>query len=242
MSRFVPTHKPCLPPDIIGIDFFCGAGGATHGFLKAGIDIICGIDSDTSAKETYEHNNIRKCGKHSKLICADVDKELTKEMLEAEIGDRSGKALVFIGCPPCQPFTNLKTVKENQGTSDTLLLSFLHHIKQILPEYVLVENVPGIRQRTDVFQKFLNGLVSLGYHIPDYRVINAKRYGVPQSRKRLVLLTSLLAPINIPDETHGPGTDNPYVTAGSVISQFPSIRAGETHSEVQNHRAANLSE
>lgn len=180
--------------NIIAVDFFCGAGGTTHGFLSAGIDVVCGIDHDKTLQQTYEFNNVRLGGTNCKFICSDID-DVTEATLRDEIGDRADKSLVFIGCAPCQPFTQLNTDKAKQGNTKNLLLSFYKHVERFKPEYILVENVPGIQNQkySDIFQTFTRGLASLGYRM-DCKVIDAKKYGVPQTRRRTALLASLLAP------------------------------------------------
>ena len=229
-------------PKLVGVDFFCGAGGATRGFLNAGIDIICGVDNDSTAKATYEHNNQRLDGSSCKFFCKHIE-NLSKNELTEVMGDRSSTALVFIGCPPCQPFTNLKTDKSNQGKAKNLLAAFFWQIKRFRPEYVVMENVPGIQSQKygRSFSNFVSGLARLGYFPPDYRVLNAKDYGVPQSRRRMVLIASRLSPICLPVETHGPGRNQEHVSA-SVAFKFPALSAGGIDPEVPNHRAAHLSE
>lgn len=227
-------------PSIVGVDFFCGAGGMTRGFLDAGIDIICGVDTDTTVEQTYTKNNVRSNGKHCAFISTPIQ-ELSKADLSKAIGDRDGKALVFIGCAPCQPFTNLNTDKEKQGKAKNLLGAFAWQIRRFKPEYVVVENVPGIQADKfgGVFQKFVRRLVRFGYSMPNYKILDAKKYGVPQTRKRMVLIASRLDKISLPKETHGPGL-LPYLTVRHAIKRFPIIRAGTEHRTVTNHQSASL--
>lgn len=227
---------------IIGIDFFCGAGGMTRGFLDAGIDILCGVDTDVTAKDTYENNNIRSNGTACSFLCRCVE-SLSRQEMTRIIGNRGSRALVFIGCAPCQPFTNLNTSKENQGKSKNLLSAFLWQIRRFRPEYVVVENVPGIQadKYGGVFDKFVERLIRLGYCYPDYHVLDAKKYGVPQTRRRMVLITSLLGKIYLPVETHGPSME-PYVTVRDTIKKYPIIRAGSSHKVISNHQSACISD
>jgi DNA (cytosine-5)-methyltransferase 1 len=92
------------------------------------------------------------------------------------------------------------------------------------------------------FHDFVFFLKGLGYKF-DYDVIESQDYGVPQRRRRLILVASLLGEIKLPKKTHGPGTANPsYSTVWDWISDFPPIAAGETHPVILNHRAARLSD
>ncbi len=95
--------------------------------------------------------------------------------------------------------------------------------------------------RSRPFGNFLNQLEAAGYEAV-YHPVELARYGIPQNRRRLVLLASRHGAVLLPDETHGPETSNGrYDTVRDWISHLPPIRAGEEHGEVPNHRAANLS-
>ena len=111
------------------------------------------------------------------------------------------------------------------------------------PEFVFVENVPGLQRLSGeqrVFGRFLAALEELGYK-HSHEIVVSQNYGVPQRRRRLVLLASLLGPIEFPSRTHGPGTPHPeYETVRSWIGDLPPIEAGETHPDIPNHRAAGL--
>jgi DNA (cytosine-5)-methyltransferase 1 len=225
---------------MLAVDFFCGAGGTTCGLLAAGIDVIIGLDIDSTAKTTYEQNrrpNGRKC------------KFLNKSVVDFRVGDigiagahRGNNPLLFAACPPCQPFTNLKTDKSGQEGSSRLLLKFLEAVRLALPEYVLMENVPGIRQAKygAVFDDFVTGLIGLGYNV-DYGVLNAKDYGVPQSRRRMILVASTLGDVTLPTQTHGPRRELQHVGAAAAF-RFPPIVAGSRHATVPNHQSSGLSD
>ena len=84
-------------------------------------------------------------------------------------------------------------------------------------------------------------LVNLGYFV-DSRYVISHHYGVPQRRRRIVVLASRYGPIEIPPPTHGPDTANPEIpTVWQWISDLPPIEAGEEHAGIMNHRAARLS-
>ena len=148
---------------------------------------------------------------------------------------------------PCQPFTKPNTTRPEAHEDDRvpLLLEFLRFISAYKPDVVFVENVPGIQNvctNSDPLRKFLWELKDVGYPEPAYASVPLKRYGVPQGRRRFLLLASRHGPLKFPPETHGPGTDNPeFATVRHWIGHLPPIRVGETHPEVPNHRAARLS-
>lgn len=125
----------------------------------------------------------------------------------------------------------------------SLLSYFGGLITQFRPDYVFVENVPGIQRvaGNSTLTRFCRHLSSLGYAVA-VGIIESQRFGVPQRRRRLVLLGSAHGQINLPKETHGNGTGLAFSTVRKWISHLPPIKAGEAHPGVPNHRAANLSE
>ena len=103
--------------------------------------------------------------------------------------------------------------------------------------------MPGIQRvaGSSVISRFKKRLEESGYH-STAGIIESQKYGVPQRRRRLVLLASRYAKINLPEPTHGPGSETSYSTVRDRIGHLPPIAAGETHPYVPNHRAANLSQ
>ena len=231
-----PPRKHGMPLDFY--DFFSGCGGTSRGMQDAGMTVRLGLDLDPDAKLTYETNY-----KDAKFICTDI-RDVSIQDLSPYIVRRDGRPLVFGACAPCQPFSKQNQRKQEGDGRRNLLAEFNRFIKAYLPEYIFVENVPGLQtlaQSDGPFGDFLRFLTDLGY-FHDHRSVMAYRYGVPQSRRRLVLLGSRLGQIEIPPATHGPGTPYPRLpTAWEWISHLPPIAAGETHPGIPNHRAANLS-
>jgi len=225
---------------MLGIDFFCGAGGTTCGLLAAGIDIICGIDNDLSVQQTYEQNR-RPDGSSCTFIHKGIQ-DVTTEDIASYLTGRGNMPLLFAACPPCQPFTNLKTDKAAQGDSAQLALHFLEQVRRHTPDYVLIENVPGIRHQKygTVFNDLLEGLRDLRYEF-DFRILNGRDFGVPQSRRRMILIASRLGMISLPQPTHGPHRTFPYEPA-QVAFRFPAIAAGDCHPTIPNHRSSNLTD
>lgn len=232
MSRFAG----CKMARIVAVDFFCGAGGATRGFRQAGIEVIKGIDIDATAKDTYEKNN-----PGSVFLEANVAKISVKKIMD-DI-DRKDKRLIFIGCAPCQPFSGLGRDKK-RDLRKPLIVYFGDLITQALPEYVFVENVPGFAKSGNrYFKKFLRMLTRAGYFY-EWRILNAKDYGIPQNRKRFVLIGSRFASPNgkfIREPGYGPGKKQ-YKTVRDAIARYPPIKAGQRHKEISNHVAKMLSD
>ncbi len=163
---------------LVAVDFFCCAGGVTHGFRKAGINVLGGIDIDGNYKETYEKNN-----RGSKFIQIDIS-ELQPQDLEKELGiEKDMDNLIFVGCSPCQYYTTIQTDKTKSTETKLLLEEFKRFVDYFNPAYIFVENVPGLETREgSPLAKFKLFLGSKGYYFDD-KVVNAAHYSVPQKQK-----------------------------------------------------------
>ena len=224
-------------------DFFSGCGGASCGFRAAGMDVVFALDRDADAQRTFELNF-----RTTDYECADI-REIPLHRIRELSEAQKPAPILFCGCAPCQPFTKQNTTHPASDADDrvTLLESFALIVEHCKPDVVFVENVPGLQRlsrRSQPFGGFLERLEAAGYQRPvAYRPVALMRYGVPQTRRRLVLLASRHGPIDLPPETHGPSTPNrQYATVRDWIKDLPEISAGEAHPEVPNHRAARLSE
>jgi DNA (cytosine-5)-methyltransferase 1 len=219
---------------IYAFDFFCGAGGLTRGLLNAGINVIAGFDIDHSCKETYEYNN-----PPSKFFTSDIRNISKNELLRLSRKNNFSEML-FAGCAPCQPFSQQRRGPRPPEQA-TLLLAFGKIVKLVEPGFILIENVPGIAKvkGNSTFNRFLKILDSIGYNYT-FAQIDAKSYGVPQNRKRLVLLAALNNTISIPAPTYG-NSKRPFRTVRDAISHFPPISAGSIHASIPNHRASGVS-
>ena len=224
---------------IVAIDLFCGAGGLTRGMLDAGVDVIGGFDIATDAQYAYEHNNIRSNGQSCRYFNQDVS-TLTSEQISKLVGSRRNKTLLMAGCAPCQPFSAQNRNKRRQDIRRNLLLQFARLIRECKPDLVFMENVPGLPALApQVFNQFLESLKETGLKNIDYGVVNAKDYGVPQNRRRFVLLASAQSSVSIPSPLYAP---DKYKTVKEAISSFPAIQAGQSNDSFPNHRCAGLSE
>lgn len=216
-------------------DFFCGCGGTSAGFRAAGLDIVLGIDFDRDAQRTFETNFPEATFLRRNIFESPV------EVLAYYMPDVADAIRLFCCCAPCQPFSRQNKTPENRSKEAGLLYEFANFVEYYLPELIFLENVPGI-QTVDgpgPFSDFVNFINHLGYWVA-FDVVESKNYGVPQQRRRLILVASRLGPIELPAATHGPDTAQAFVTVREAISRFPAIAAGETHAFVANHRAARL--
>ena len=198
-----------------------------------------GLDSDSDAKSTYKRNF-----ENAEFLCKDI-RSVAKEEVSPFVEERSDRALFFGACAPCQPFSKQNRINDIEDERRDMLGELHRFVEAFLPEYIFIENVPGLQSIEDdngPFAEFKRLLKRLGYYF-DHQIVMAYHYGVPQRRRRLVLLGSRLGPIEIPPRTHGPGTGCPDLpTVWEWISNLPAIEAGETDHDIANHRAAKLSE
>ena len=217
---------------INAVDLFCGVGGLTCGVQQAGINVIAGYDIDPRSQFAYEFNN------NARFILKDIKKIDSKEITNLFPDDTDIK--VLMGCAPCQPFSTYShKYKNNENTLQKmdLLDYFGKQIEYVQPDIVSMENVPQMVNEK-VFDKFIQILNDNNYLI-DYKVVFAPDYGVPQKRKRLLLLASKLGEIKlIPAQFN---KDN-YPTLRDTIGNLPKLKAGDTDLNDPLHRSRNLSE
>lgn len=216
-------------PKIKVIDLFCGIGGLTHGLIKEGLDIVAGIDNDSSCKFGYEYNN------KTQFIDKDILK-VTAEQINNLFGKEKGTIRVLAGCAPCQPFSklNLNNITKKQLEP---LGKFAQLIAETQPDIVSMENVSdlAVEDKYPVFKSFLKTLENNGYNYK-YEIVDVSEFGVPQKRRRLVLLASKFGEIQLIKRTH----KDKKVTVRDVISYLEPIKAGEASKEDPLHQSRKL--
>lgn len=214
--------------EIKTVDLFCGVGGLTYGLQKAGIPVVAGIDIDKSCEYAYTHNN--DCEFIGKSVEEVTGKEIKKLLSGADIK-------ILVGCAPCQPFSSHNKNKKNRNKHKDwkLLYEFARLVKETRPHIVSMENVPELAKEK-VFNDFVATLKTEGYFV-SHKVVNVADYGVPQRRKRLILLASRIKEIALIDATH-----QQYATVREAIGNLPPIAAGEKNENDILHIACALSD
>ena len=212
------------------IDFFCGAGGLTHGLIQAGIDVRAGVDIDHRLQTTYEANN-----QPSRFVHHDIA-DVNISRLRDELDIKPNDLVLYAACTPCQPFSTLNRAKHDD-IRKYLLLNFADIIEDSPPDYIIVENVPGFRNRTGktIAEQFETTLLKHGFKTAS-GCLDAKDYGIPQTRKRYILVASRHGEPEIPQPTH----QAHYATVRDAIGNYPVIADGESHSNYHNHQARKL--
>jgi DNA (cytosine-5)-methyltransferase 1 len=220
------------PEDVCAIDLFCGVGGLTYGLECAGINVRLGIDIDPACAHPIEKNS------RAKFLKADVAKLDSSVITE---GFKGARFRVLAGCAPCQPFsTYSRAAKQKHGDSAgkkrnedwRLVEHFGRIVRETRPDLVAIENVAPLAIQP-IFKQFVDGLE--GYWV-DWKVVECSALGLPQSRKRLVLIASRLGPISIPDFGYS------VKTVRSAIGGLPAIAAGGCDPGDRLHRASRLSQ
>ncbi|MFL9960433.1 DNA cytosine methyltransferase [Paraburkholderia sediminicola] len=172
------------------IDLFCGAGGLTLGLRQAGFDVVAAVELDSVAWMTYRAN-------HSRVHAINDDiTNISPRGLMAQLGLKKGELDLLAGCPPCQGFSTLRTRNKQSAVSDKrndLIFEFLRFVEQMLPKAVMMENVPALA-KNDRIKVVLARLQTLGYLVDESTVTvqDASAFGVPQRRRRMIMLTSRL--------------------------------------------------
>ncbi|NGP89189.1 DNA cytosine methyltransferase [Fodinibius halophilus] len=178
----------------ISADLFSGCGGLSAGMSEAGFDVKVAIENNEYAIKTFKKNH-GDC----EVISEDIRK-ISPEEVQEYLGDNILHLLA--GCPPCQGFSSIRKLNKKRSRKDprnALVDEYLRFVEGIKPLTIMMENVPGLESYYK-FDDLIRGLKKLDYKL-DYRVVNVKNYGVPQSRRRLVLVGSLLGDIEVAEET-----------------------------------------
>ena len=210
------------------VDLFCGAGGLTHGLEQSGIEVGLGIDIDPACEYPYTSNN------NVSFRMESVENVCVRDL---DFAFANAPIKLLAGCAPCQPFSTY-----NQGSSHhsderwNLLQQFSRLVIETQPDLVTMENVPRLKAE-NVFSDFVEVLSSGDFYV-SFSVVNCADYGVPQQRRRLVLLASRLGPITIIGPTTPEGR---RLTVRDAIGDLPRLSAGEACESDRLHQACQLS-
>jgi DNA (cytosine-5)-methyltransferase 1 len=185
-SPRVPVHA------LTAIDVFSGCGGLTRGLLDAGFEVLAGIEVCPLARSAYTLNYP---GIHLfENVRAVNAGEIMKRFSLAK-----GELSLLAGCPPCQGFSRLRTLNRESPAADPrnkLIFDFVRLAEDLLPKTIMLENVPGLLTNWRLAEA-KRRLHAAGYNCVA-GVLNAATFGVPQRRKRMILLASRVGPIVLP--------------------------------------------
>ena len=215
---------------IKAVDLFCGAGGLTYGLQRAGIDVVAGVDVDPSCKYPFETNN-----------SADFINKGVQTLKSADLAAlvKGADVTALVGCAPCQPFSTYTQARSaGEDKKWELLDKFAELVRDMKPDLVSMENVCRLASKS-VFKRFLGHLEEYGYSV-DYWSVDCRKYGLPQSRRRLVLLASLHGKCGFPEVSHKKRDD--WATVRETIAHMAALEAGQTDASDPLHTCSKLSE
>jgi len=217
---------------LTAIDLFSGCGGLTEGLKQAGFSVVGAVEIDRLAVETYRANH------------PDVGHVWTADIRHLPVSHVKKRLRLLAGCPPCQGFSSMRTRNRGGEVDDPrndLVFDFLRFVLGLQPKTVMMENVPGLKSNWRM-QLLLSVLKCLGYHLDHLstQVCDVADYGVPQRRRRLLLLTSRAGPISIaPAEADRrtvkwalQGLRSPG-TSGDMLHDLPEKRSARVLNVIQ---------
>jgi len=229
----------------LGIDLFCGAGGLSEGLEQAGQKILLSSDSNPHMCETYQTNNPK-----TRVIRTDINKsEEVDNLLHNIESELHGRTLTFLaGGPPCQGFSTAGKWNPND-VRNSLIFKTLDFVRKLRPEYILLENVLGIRsmRKGKLLESFIGFLEGEEYNTQIY-ILKAEQFGVPQRRRRVFIIANRIGtPIENPEvklssivrgktrydahiEKNGLP---PPVTVSEAISDLPILSSGEGEEAIE---------
>lgn len=200
------------------IDLFAGVGGLSLGFEKKGFDVVLANEYDASIASSYIANH-----KNTKMIVGDI----TSLDLEDTFGKLAGTIDVVIGGPPCQGFSQKGQRKTIHDERNFLFKYYVSVVELVTPKYFVMENVPNLLTAEggyfrDEIEELFN---KLGYSL-EYGVLNASDYGVPQNRRRAIIIGKLDG-----DAPKLPVPKRNKVTIWDAISDLAYLESGEGSEE-----------
>ena len=213
---------------LTAVDLFAGAGGATQGLVAAGFRVLAAVENDPAAARTYAANHplVRLCTKDIRL--ADP-----AELL-GDLRLRPGQLTVLKSCPPCQAFSTLGNRRPTDR--DDLVLEVWRFVSELRPKCVMLENVPGLRHDVRLHM-LIRRCRAIGYGFRHY-VVDASEFGVPQRRRRLIVIGALGVSRNrFPDsllDALPPSFDRSRRTAGDALAAI--LATDQTPDPIHRHR------
>lgn len=221
------TKKEQKSWQITAVDLFCGVGGLTHGLTRGGVKVAAGVDVDETCRYPFEANN------NAEFVSKDVaklDGRALKKYFEQD------SLTLLAGCAPCQPFSTYSRSGRGQQHESQwpLVLAFGRLVRELNPDLITMENVPQLADH-EVFKRFVAGLHEYNKW---WSIVECSSFGVPQSRKRLVLLASRLGTEGLALQSF----EMPRATVREAIGTLPAIAAGGRDPDDPMHVASALSD
>ena len=209
----------------VAIELFCGCGGMSTGFLDAGMKVSAGFDIDRRAVQAYRYNHEYRGSRGFEVDAVGLSGAEILRLAEVDYVD------VLLAGPPCQPFSIVGKRRGREDNRANLIAEFVRLVRELRPKAFVFENVPNLTTIAEgsIFNELCRTLRHLGYGL-EVGVVAAADYGVPQTRKRLLMIgVSGREAIGLPPVTHGAplmSTNLPrHLTVDDAIGDLPD--AGE---------------
>lgn len=192
------------------IDLFSGCGGTTVGLKQAGYRVLCAVELASAPMRAYAANHpevLLKKEDIRNINCAQMLRDLKLEKGELDL---------LAGCPPCQGFSTMRTKNGKILVHDDRnnpVQQFYRFTRSFLPKAVMLENVPGLKD-SEEFSDFVRKMRKLGY-LGEWKILNAKDFGVPQRRRRLIYVAGYKKHLSADAEVL------PEISVRSAISELP---------------------
>lgn len=225
-EKCIVTTGQCKT-QLTAIDLFCGAGGLTLGLQQAGFKVLAGVELENTPANTFRAN-------HPETVCFQNDiRQLGAAKLLKDLGLKRGQLDLLAGCPPCQGFSTLRTRKKQLAVSDArndLLFEFLRMVEALSPRAIMMENVPALAEDARM-DGFLRSISRLGYRVnrKNVQVVDAADYGVPQRRRRMILLASKYGQIADADRSE-------TITVRQCLTRVGLKPVGESGDALHDHK------
>ena len=224
-----------MSTDFTCIDAFCGAGGLGLGLIKAGFRILLSFDIDKHCIDTI---NLNKKYFGHKAEQADIANMLNGVLLD-KCGIKRGELDLLAGGPPCQGFS-VQRIGADKDIRNQLVLKYEKLIEEVYPKCFIMENVSGIagRRGKTILHRLISSAEKTGYNV-SVELLNAKDYGVPQRRKRYIIV-GVRKDLGVNFEY--PKPNSTIKTVRDTIGDLPEPPAdGSAHSKISLHRRDKLS-
>ncbi|MCW5909974.1 MAG: DNA cytosine methyltransferase [Cyclobacteriaceae bacterium] len=222
------TLKPYLK-NLTFVDLFAGAGGMSEGFILEGFKLIAANEIEPNFFETYQKNH-SEFDNGNNLILGDITlSEIKKQIIS--VASKQKKIGVVIGGPPCQGFSNAGW-RNPDDKRNQLFKEFVHIVGELRPEVFVMENVPGIltMRKGEAIKEIIASFEAIGYNVNAPFKLSAENFGVPQKRKRIVIIGSLKKEkISQPKGLFSLTNENlpNPITVKQAIGSLPALKTGE---------------
>ena len=239
LADAVTSEDDRMEQNLTMIDLFSGCGGVTTGFKAAGFQPLAAVEYDHAAAQTYRLN-------HPEVVLYEEDiRNISPDKMMSDCKIESGQLTVLSACSPCQPFSTLNRSKIGYERA-FLILEVIRFAEKLQPKFLFMENVSGLKKDPKILDKLVSKLKELGYKVT-WAIIDAVNYGVPQFRKRLILLSTIFdVEIRIPDPTHAPTEEaallgilgqEKWLTVRDAFAGLQDLNNGEASETDPLHKA-----